>query len=564
VTIEHINIDKTPPTISGDRTPANEHGWNNADVTASYTASDALSKLESNAAGNTVISGEGADQSATYTVNDYAHNFSSVTIEHINIDKTKPIISGAPDRLPNTNSWYKDDVTVTFIASDTLSGVWTFTSPAILAEGASQSVNGLVRDKAGNEATTTVGDINIDKTAPVITPARDPVPYYNGWNDTPVTVLYAVNDSLSGIDNNNGSNHYSKDTVLTEGEGQSTTAKVYDLAGNETVIIEGGINIKLHGTGLFTWDGSEDTTWADHENWATHIAPNALDDVIIAQGANKLILDTERTAVTIKVENDATLDLNLQDLTITESFVSSGTVQNAGDVTVAANWTNTGVLTGDLNLEVKGDAGSTSEIRGATDFNDFTCAVAGKTLIFDSGVDAAQAIAGVTTIKGTADDPIILQSNVAGTQWHFDPKGERVIEGVEVKDSYNDSMIYIDPLNSIDGGNNTYWFTPPEIDKGYDYFMWDSKDKDYLVIPDVLRPMGINPSIAFAVDFIGTDEELMKRYRKNYPPGKYKTIVKVKDGESVVLSPYNQKGPMADKAVTLAVGKKATHTGVVR
>ena len=45
-TVSGINIDKTAPTITAQRdTAANANGWNNGDVSASYSASDALSGL---------------------------------------------------------------------------------------------------------------------------------------------------------------------------------------------------------------------------------------------------------------------------------------------------------------------------------------------------------------------------------------------------------------------------------------------------------------------------------------------------------------------------------------
>ncbi|PYX91440.1 MAG: hypothetical protein DMG67_10135, partial [Acidobacteria bacterium] len=69
-TISGINIDKTPPTITGSRTPApNANGWNNTDVTVTFQCVDALSGL---AAGSppapTVLSTDGANQEAEFPV----------------------------------------------------------------------------------------------------------------------------------------------------------------------------------------------------------------------------------------------------------------------------------------------------------------------------------------------------------------------------------------------------------------------------------------------------------------------------------------------------------------
>jgi hypothetical protein len=90
-----IKIDKTPPLITSFQTPApNANGWNNTDVTVSFACSDALSGL---APGSppvpTVLSKEGANQSATGTCTDIAGNSASATKQGIKIDKTPPNIT---------------------------------------------------------------------------------------------------------------------------------------------------------------------------------------------------------------------------------------------------------------------------------------------------------------------------------------------------------------------------------------------------------------------------------------------------------------------------------------
>lgn len=167
-----INIDKTVPTINASRTPdPNGFGWNNTDVTANYTASDGLSGLVESATGSFVFSGEGAGQSHTFTVHDQADNSASATIDNVNIDKTAPTISGSRAPLANAYGWNNSDVTVTFTCGDALSGVDTCgpTPQVVSAEGAGQSRTGTALDKAGNSAgPEVVGDINIDKTPPVV------------------------------------------------------------------------------------------------------------------------------------------------------------------------------------------------------------------------------------------------------------------------------------------------------------------------------------------------------------------------------------------------------------
>ena len=87
-------VDNTPPIITAIRSPgSNANGWNNTNVTASYTASDALSGLDSPATGSYIFSTDGAGQSHTFTVSDKAGNNASATIDNVNIDKTAPVIT---------------------------------------------------------------------------------------------------------------------------------------------------------------------------------------------------------------------------------------------------------------------------------------------------------------------------------------------------------------------------------------------------------------------------------------------------------------------------------------
>ena len=225
-----INIDKTKPSASASRTPAaNAFGWNNSDVTVSFSGTDALSGIDFCSAAQTF--GEGAGQSASGTCTDKAGNVSDpAVVLNINVDKTAPTISGAPDRAPNANGWYNADVTVSFTCNDALSGVNTCTAPVTLGEGAVQSVTGSVTDKAGNTASFTVSGLNIDNTAPSITwnggPAADGV-YDFGF--VPAAPTCSASDALSGPDGCAVSGY-----AATVGM-HTLTAQAFDKAGNEKV-----------------------------------------------------------------------------------------------------------------------------------------------------------------------------------------------------------------------------------------------------------------------------------------------------------------------------------------
>jgi hypothetical protein len=101
-----IKIDKTPPTAVASATPApNGAGWNNTNVTVSFSGTDSLSGIASCSAPVT-LSSEGAGLSASGTCTDRAGNVSAVaTASGINIDKTPPVIVPTVSPAPNAAGW---------------------------------------------------------------------------------------------------------------------------------------------------------------------------------------------------------------------------------------------------------------------------------------------------------------------------------------------------------------------------------------------------------------------------------------------------------------------------
>jgi large repetitive protein len=197
-----VRIDKTPPRITATRSPqANAHGWNNSDVAVSFLCSDDLSGL---AAGSppspVVIASEGAGQSASGNCSDVAGNSTSLTVSGINIDKTAPSIVATRDPAPNRYGWNNTDVTVTYRCADALSGVDNCSAAQVVTtEGAGQIRAGSVTDLAGNTASATLANINIDKTPPTLACNTTPNLLWPPNNKlVPVNTSIAFNDSLSG------------------------------------------------------------------------------------------------------------------------------------------------------------------------------------------------------------------------------------------------------------------------------------------------------------------------------------------------------------------------------
>ena len=156
-----------------------------------------------------------------------------------NPDTTPPTITGAATTEPNSNGWYDHDVTIHFEASDAESGIKSVTPDIILStEGENQPAEGEAIDKAGNRATFTVSNINIDKTPPSISGVATSLPNENGWYKGDVAVKFTCADSLSGPVRT------SFDSVIsTEGLNQSMEGICEDLAGNNAALKVSGINI---------------------------------------------------------------------------------------------------------------------------------------------------------------------------------------------------------------------------------------------------------------------------------------------------------------------------------
>ncbi|MFQ5804546.1 MAG: Ig-like domain-containing protein, partial [Candidatus Methylomirabilales bacterium] len=129
-----ILLDNTPPLITATVTPApNANGWNNTDVTVSFTCTDATSGVAT-CPSPIPVTGEGANQAITGTATDLAGNSATVSLP-VNLDKTPPSVSitSPADGITLTTSL----VTVTGTITDPLSGVASVTcngTTASLAE----------------------------------------------------------------------------------------------------------------------------------------------------------------------------------------------------------------------------------------------------------------------------------------------------------------------------------------------------------------------------------------------------------------------------------------------
>ena len=275
----NFKVDKTAPTISdlGATTAPNLATWYKTDVTNTFSASDAGSGLDatclaafSNAGDRQTktTTGEGAALTVTSDgCSDVAGNGTiGVTSASFSVDKTAPTITNVgPTSSPNGAGWYNHDVTNTFSAGDSLSGLNAACLAAFPNAGDQQTktttgegttvhvTSDGCTDVAGNGASAIdSANFSVDKTAPTITNlGPTTAPNLATWYKTDVTNTFSVSDLVSGpnaacaLAFPGGSQ-----TKTTTGEGATvhvTSDGCTDIAGNGASAIDSA-NFKVDKT----------------------------------------------------------------------------------------------------------------------------------------------------------------------------------------------------------------------------------------------------------------------------------------------------------------------------
>ncbi|MDP9444376.1 MAG: PxKF domain-containing protein [Actinomycetota bacterium] len=233
-----VNVDTVAPSITGTATPApNALGWNNTPVEVTFSCTDDDSGIATGlagCAGDTTLANEGADQTVRGDAVDVAGNRSWTTVGPVDIDLTRPTLSGAPTTDANGAGWYKGDVTIRWTGTDRLSGINPATQPAdsvISGEGADLGAGPeTIEDRAGNvSAPAAVSGIRIDRTAPQVTgQATSRTAPIEGWYRDEVVVEFTCTDNLSGVAS-------CPTSMLLRGDGADqsvTSGPAADVAGN--------------------------------------------------------------------------------------------------------------------------------------------------------------------------------------------------------------------------------------------------------------------------------------------------------------------------------------------
>jgi hypothetical protein len=258
-TMPGINIDKTPPSLSGVATTApNSNGWYPGDVTVHWSCADALSGIDGSCPADSIVAGEGDNRSATATVSDRAGNQTTRTVSGLQIDRSAPVTAASAPDPTFPSGWYGGPVTVTLSAIDSLSGVnttyYSIDGGAAKIYGSAFPVGKGVHtvmfwsaDNAGNlEAKAASGHsltFKVDDIAPTISGAATTTPNTNGWYNGPVTVRFSCSDAQSGVAPAGGCP--ADKTLTSAGANQYVTGTAADVAGNTATARVGPISIDL-------------------------------------------------------------------------------------------------------------------------------------------------------------------------------------------------------------------------------------------------------------------------------------------------------------------------------
>jgi hypothetical protein len=196
-----FKYDQSAPIASAtpSRQP-NANGWYNASLTVNFSATDAVSGLQSCSAPRSYAGPDSETAAVSGTCQDAAGNAAAASFA-LKYDATAPQASATPSRQPNANGWYKTPVTLTFAGSDATSGVDTCDAATIYSgpDTTGTAVSGACRDRAGNSTGSSFA-LRYDATVPQVTGAASRGTDANGWYNHPLTVSFTGGDATSGVE----------------------------------------------------------------------------------------------------------------------------------------------------------------------------------------------------------------------------------------------------------------------------------------------------------------------------------------------------------------------------
>jgi hypothetical protein len=341
-----VNIDETAPSITANVSPTPDPaGWNNTNVTVSFSCSDSPSGI-AQCPQSVLVSSSGANQVVSGTATDAAGNTASTSV-NLNVELTLPSIAASALPPANPQGWNNTSVTVSFTCTQSTSPITGCSSPqTVSTEGPNQVVTGTVTDAANNPNTAKV-TLNIAKTPPTIKASLSPQPNANGWNKSPVTVSFTCTQTTAPL-----ATCPQAQTVSTEGANQSISGTVTDVAGNSASTsapvnlattpptITASLSPQPNAAG---WNNAAVTVTFTCAATTAPIASCPAPQTINTEGANQVVSGT----VTDVAGNSATAEVTLNIALTPPKIVATATPPpdaagwNNAAVTVSFTCTNT-------------------------------------------------------------------------------------------------------------------------------------------------------------------------------------------------------------------------------
>ncbi|TGN64382.1 hypothetical protein EXE59_10750 [Nocardioides eburneiflavus] len=228
-----VKRDATDPvvveTVSGT---LGDGGWYTSDVDVSFDVSDVTSSVASTTGCDDVTLDEDTSGTTyTCTATDSAGNSASAIVD-VKRDATAPDVMFTRTGAEGTNGWYTGPVVLDWTVSDALSGV-AATDGCVdrtISSDGRQTFPCSATDAAGNTAGAEAA-VDLDATAPVITPTVTGPTKGTEWFTGDVDVAWTVSDATSGLADVSGCDAV---VVSTDTDGATYTCSATDAAGNTT------------------------------------------------------------------------------------------------------------------------------------------------------------------------------------------------------------------------------------------------------------------------------------------------------------------------------------------
>ena len=356
------------------------------------------------------------------------------------MDNDPPTITAILDLQANAAGWHKQDVTVSFVCGDPISGVAICPGPILVdGEGAAQVITGTAIDNAGNSQTTSVV-INLDLTPPDVSASISPVLNTAAWNSSDPTISFNATDATSGV-----SSVSSDVTITTEGANQVVTGTATDLADN-TATLDIAINLDKTAPTISVsssplpnasgWNNSDVTvsfTGSDGLSGIDTITPLI---TVSSEGANQLINGTAVDVAGNSASASVVLNIDLTAPVLSLTSPSDGLETNQtvlsvtgtatdinGIIDVAVNGSQAFLVGNDFELDV-------SLIEGSNTVTVTTRDIADNSTTQTRNV-SLDSIAPVVTISSPSNLSTFNTSTVSITGTVDDPLAILKVNGVD-------------------------------------------------------------------------------------------------------------------------------------